>query len=277
MKSDIFLLTKNSRMANRLKHLSNAKVQTLSVPSQINKIIKKNGKHLEVALLDLTFPEKDFNRFVFYIKQYKKDMPVLLLSAEHSLTMESEAMRNLNVYAYIKHPDNVEEIEEILEDLNKLFELDMDKKFERVDYLEGEKVFACTFRDMKKCFLKRESILDNVGSDIASITVDEAGYHFTIKYVSGDKSVVPWDFVKSICDDKYEYKDNKNVSTNEIGQKIKNLRKIMKLTQEDLATKTGIHRTNIARIETGKHRPYLETLEKIAEAFGKPVFYFIVK
>ena len=57
MKSDIFLLTKNARIVDGLKHLSNAKVQTVSVPSQINKIFKKNGKHLEVALLDLTFPE----------------------------------------------------------------------------------------------------------------------------------------------------------------------------------------------------------------------------
>ena len=277
MKSDIFLLTKNARVANRLKHLSNAKVQTLSASSQINKIIKKNGKHLEVALLDLTFPENDFNRFIFYIKQYKKDMPVLLLSAEHSLSIESEAMRNLNVYAYIKHPDKVEEIEEILEDLNKLFEVDMDKKFERVDYLESEKVFACTFKDMKKYFLKRESILDNVDGNVVRTRVDHTGYHFTIEYASGKKSVVPWDFVKSMCDDKYAYKDSRNTSTHEIGQKIKNLRKVMKLTQEDLATKTGIHRTNIARIETGKHRPFLETLEKIAEAFGKSVSYFIAK
>src|SRR5580692_8706543 len=164
MKSDILLLTKNTRIANGLKHLSNAKVLTVGAPSQINNIFKKNGKHLEVALLDLTFPEKELNRFIFYIKQYKKDIPVLLLSADHHLNKESEAMRNLSVYGYIKHPDKLEEVEEILEDLNRLFELDMDKKFERIDYLENEKVFACTFKDMKKYFLKRNSILDNVDS-----------------------------------------------------------------------------------------------------------------
>ncbi len=274
MKSDILLLTKNSRISNQLKNLSNARVRTIAAPSQINKIIKKNGKHLEVALLDLTFPEKDLNRFIFYIKQYKKDMPVLLLSAQHSLSIESEAMRNLAVYGYIKYPEKVEEIEEILEDLNKLFGLDMEKKLERVDYLEGEKVFVCTFRDMKKYFLKRESIPDNVDGKVADIVVDASGYHFTVQYASGEKSVIPWDFVKSLCDEKYEYYKNnehKSISAIDIGQKVKNHRKSVKLTQETLAAKTGIQRANIARIEAGKHSPSLETLEKIALAFGIPV------
>ena len=279
MKSEIFLLTKNVRMASVLKHLPNAKVHTVGVPAQINKVFKKNGKHLEVALLDLTYPENDLNRFIFYIKQHKKDMPVLLLSAKHS-NIESEAMRNLDVYGYIKHPDKIEEIRDILEDLNKLFELDMDKKFERVDYLEGEKVYACTFKDMKKFFLKRSSILDNVDSGITGITIDKGGYHFTIEYASGENSTIPWDFVKSICDEKYEYyrsNDQTDVSAQEIGQKIKEYRQLKKMTQEQLAIKSGIQRANIARIESGKHRPYLETLEKIAEAFQMPVAYIVAR
>ncbi len=280
MKSDILLLTKNTRIANELKHLSNAKVHTVGVPSQINNIFKKNGKHLEVALLDLTYPEDDLNRFIFYIKQYKKDIPVLLLSSNRYLNAESEAMRNLSVYGYIKHPENIEEIEEILEDLNRLFELDMDKKFDKVDYLEGEKVFACTFKDMKKYFLKRSSVPDNVDSKITDIDIDKTGYHFTIEYASGEKSVIPWDYVKHMCDDKYEYYRTNNktdVPAHEIGRRIKEIRQSKKLTQDELAVKSGIQRANIARIESGKHKPYLETLEKIAGAFNMPVAYFIAR
>ena len=81
------------------------------------------------------------------------------------------------------HQSVAEEVEEILEDLNRLFELDMDKKFERVDYLETEKVYVCTFKDMKKFFLKRSDILDNVNSEIKQIIIDKLGYHFTVKYV----------------------------------------------------------------------------------------------
>lgn len=280
MKSDVLLLTKNMRIANGLKHLSNAKVHAVGVPSQINNILKRNGKHLGVALLDLTFPEKELNRFIFYIKQYKKDIPVLLLSADHQLNKESEAMRNLSVYGYIKHPDKPEEVEEILEDLNRLFELDMDKKFERVDYLEKEMVFTCTFKNMKKYFLKRKSIPDNVDSQIINMVIDKAAYHFTIEYASGEKSIIPWDFVMSVCDEKYEYyrsNDKNDASAKEIGRKIKEYRQLKKMTQEELAVKSGIQRANIARIESGKHRPYLETLEKISEAFNVPVAYFIVR
>ncbi len=279
MKSEVFLLTKNTRIAKELKQLSNARVHAVAMPSQINKVFKKNGKHLEVALFDLTYSEEDLNRFIFYVKQYKKDMPVLLLSAKHALNIESEAMRNLNVYGYIRYPDKVGEIEEILEDLNKLFELDMDKKFDKVDYLEDEKVFACTFKDMKKYFLKREDIPDNTNGKIGNIRVDEAGYHFTIEYSSGSTSIIPWDFVKSVCNEKYEYyKDNNhvNISAQEIGQKIKKQRQSVKLTQEVLAHKTGIKRPNIARIEAGKHSSSLETLEKIAQALNKPVAHFLV-
>ena len=280
MKSDILLLTKNSRIANELKRLSNAKVHTVGVPSQINNIFKKNGKHLEVALLDLTFPEKELNRFIFYIKQYKKDIPVLLLSADHHLNKESEAMRNLSVYGYIKHPDKLEEVEEILEDLNRLFELDMDKKFERVDYLETEKVYVCTFKNMKKFFLKRTDVLDDANSEIREITVDTLGYHFTVRYASGEQSDIPWDYVKHMCDEKYEYYRTNNktdIPAQEIGRRIKKFRQSKKLTQEELAMKSGIQRANIARIESGKHRPYLETLEKIAEAFNVPVAYFVAR
>ena len=231
-------------------------------------------------MLELTYPEKDLNRFIFYIKQYKKDIPVLLLSANRRLSIESEAMRNLSVYGYIKHPDKIEEVEEILEDLNRLFELEMDKKFEGVDYLESEKVFACTFKDMKKYFLKRSNVPDDVDSDIVNVAIDKTGYHFTVGYASGEKSIIPWDFVKSVCDEKYEYYKGNNQtdsSAQEIGQKIKKYRKLRKLTQEELAIKTGIQRANIARIETGKHKPYLETLEKIAQALKMPVASLFVR
>jgi transcriptional regulator with XRE-family HTH domain len=43
------------------------------------------------------------------------------------------------------------------------------------------------------------------------------------------------------------------------------------ITQTELAERTGIKRPNIARIEAGKHRPSLDTLEKIAEALNLTV------
>lgn len=51
-----------------------------------------------------------------------------------------------------------------------------------------------------------------------------------------------------------------------ISEKIKNYRKIKKMTQKELSEKSGISRSHIASIETGKYNPSLDTLKKLAQA-----------
>lgn len=52
---------------------------------------------------------------------------------------------------------------------------------------------------------------------------------------------------------------------------IKMLRERRGMTQEQLAQKSGIGRSHLARLETGKQDPTLSTLEKIAAALGVKV------
>lgn len=156
----------------------------------------------------------------------------------------------------------------------------MDKKFEKVEYLEQENVFACTFKNRKTYFLSRKDIPDDDGTKIKNLDIDEDGYHFTVYLESGVKYEMVWDFVRYICDEKYEYYKNKTaegISSKEIGSRICEAREIRRFTQEELAKKAGILRANIARIEGGKHYPSLETLDKIAEALEVPVAKFLVK
>lgn len=281
MKYDIVLATNNRSLANNFRKALpiRTKLDTIDTPAKLNRLFRKRGKMLEVMILDLTFPEKDLNRFIFYIKQFKKDIPVILLHIEHSL-IKSEAFRNLSVYGCMRQPSNKQEAEVILNDLSNIFELDMDKKFEKVEYLEQENVFACTFKNRKTYFLPRKDIPDDDGTKIKNYDIDEDRYHFTVYLESGVKYEVVWDFVRYICDEKYEFHKSKakeGISAEEIGTRISQLRELKKLTQEDLAKKTGIQRANIARIEGGKHYPALETLEKIAEALEVPVAKFLVK
>jgi len=63
-------------------------------------------------------------------------------------------------------------------------------------------------------------------------------------------------------------------TTRHIADKILELRRASKLTQEGFAEKVGIDRRTIARAEDGKHRPSAETMEMIAQAFQIPVCYF---
>ncbi|MGH7798556.1 MAG: helix-turn-helix domain-containing protein [Candidatus Binatia bacterium] len=55
-------------------------------------------------------------------------------------------------------------------------------------------------------------------------------------------------------------------TTHNAGATIRKLREAKGLTQDQLAAAVGMMRSNISRIEAAKHRPTLETLEKIAKA-----------
>ncbi len=54
-----------------------------------------------------------------------------------------------------------------------------------------------------------------------------------------------------------------------LGRKIKRLRKELKISQEELAAKAGIHRTYMGRIERGESNPPVYTVYKIAKALKK--------
>jgi len=52
------------------------------------------------------------------------------------------------------------------------------------------------------------------------------------------------------------------------GQKLREIRKQKKLSQEELSFKAGLHRTYISDIERGSRNVSLENIEKIAKALG---------
>src|SRR5574344_2230373 len=59
-----------------------------------------------------------------------------------------------------------------------------------------------------------------------------------------------------------------------IGEKIKEIRKKRKISQEKLAELTNINFRTISRIETSRNIPNLETLEKIAKILNVNIIDF---
>jgi transcriptional regulator with XRE-family HTH domain len=53
--------------------------------------------------------------------------------------------------------------------------------------------------------------------------------------------------------------------------KLKGIRERRRLTQEQLADKSGVSRSYLARLETCRQDPTLRTLEKLARALGVEV------
>lgn len=51
-----------------------------------------------------------------------------------------------------------------------------------------------------------------------------------------------------------------------LGSRIKELRRGMELSQDQLSEKIGVDPKHLSRIELGKSFPYMETLEAIAQA-----------
>lgn len=64
---------------------------------------------------------------------------------------------------------------------------------------------------------------------------------------------------------------NKEETRTRIGQRVKALRLMANLSQDDLAQRAGLQRTHIGRIEGGKYAVNVETLQAIAEALGMTV------
>jgi len=59
-----------------------------------------------------------------------------------------------------------------------------------------------------------------------------------------------------------------------VSKRIRDARTEAGLTQEQLAEKSGLTQSHISRIENAKHSPARATIEKIANALGKPVTFF---
>jgi transcriptional regulator with XRE-family HTH domain len=61
-----------------------------------------------------------------------------------------------------------------------------------------------------------------------------------------------------------------------IGEHIRAERLQRSWTLEKMSKLTGLKVPNLSRLENGRHLPSLETLEKVADAFGMPVAALVV-
>lgn len=61
---------------------------------------------------------------------------------------------------------------------------------------------------------------------------------------------------------------------NDIGGKLKTLRKGRKLTQQELADKLGVTRATVSNYEVGRRSPHLSELQRFAEFYGVDLSYF---
>ena len=90
-----------------------------------------------------------------------------------------------------------------------------------------------------------------------------------VKLVNDDDEVVlPWDYIRAKIDSEYRdrQREQQNNELKALGQRLKNFRKAEDLNQEELATRAGIGRVTLSRLERGKQEPRFQTLMDLASA-----------
>jgi transcriptional regulator with XRE-family HTH domain len=58
---------------------------------------------------------------------------------------------------------------------------------------------------------------------------------------------------------------------NQLGSRIREIRKTKKMTQDDLADKCNFEKSNLSRIETGRTNLTMRSLQKISQALEVPI------
>jgi transcriptional regulator with XRE-family HTH domain len=56
----------------------------------------------------------------------------------------------------------------------------------------------------------------------------------------------------------------------DLGENLRAARKRLELTQEEVAERSGVHATEVSRIEAGKRDPQISTLKRLAAAVEVP-------
>jgi len=146
---------------------------------------------------------------------------------------------------------------------------ELERKIRDARYSVGEDRFIVTFDSGKEYSFPRSSLEVDDGSGVASVQVERKRFFFRVTQASGSRYEVPWDRVLHEAEPSYAWFRGRTArakTARNVGATIRRLREAKGLTQDRLATAVGMIRNNISRIEAAKHRPTLETLEKLAKA-----------
>ena len=143
----------------------------------------------------------------------------------------------------------------------------------------GEGRFIVTFDSGKEYSFPRSYLEVDDGSEVVSIRVDPRRFFIRVTQASGNRYEIPWDRVLHEAEPSYRYfrgRKDRTRTSHKAGTNIRKLREVKGITQEELAAAVGMMRSNISRIEGGKHSPTLETMERIAKALKVSVADLIV-
>ena len=153
------------------------------------------------------------------------------------------------------------------------------RRLRKVDYIRQAKILIVHFENGKCYALDLVDIPGADDTEAAKWEIGEGQEYLKVTQRSGNVLEVPWDAILYHCDPNYaHYKDKPQpdaespaARAERIGARVRDIRTARGMTSTQLAERSGMQRPNLSRLESGKHVPSLETLERIAEALDLPV------
>ncbi len=72
-------------------------------------------------------------------------------------------------------------------------------------------------------------------------------------------------------------KDQSLSARESFAKHLREKRKTKKMSQEELAAKSGLHRTYISAVERGERNISIDNMERLASALGSSLHHFLTK
>lgn len=148
------------------------------------------------------------------------------------------------------------------------------QKIRDARYAVKEDRFVVVLDSGKEYMFPRSSIESDDGTEVVTLKLDRKRFFFRVTQSSGNHYEVPWDRVLHEAEPSYAYFRGRLRAAKKpggVGRLIRELRSRKEMSQDQLARAAGLMRPNLSRIEAGKHRPTLDTLERIAGALKVPI------
>jgi len=172
---------------------------------------------------------------------------------------------------------------EVAASIRRALDPELGRRISAVEYQPRFGVFLIEMSNGKRYPLSISDLPDADNSEVKDCRIEADGSYLSVEQESGNRFEVPWDVVLYHCEPEYEYYRDKPASipsddsAKRIGGRVRALREKKGLSVQALADRAGMQRPNLSRLELGKHRPSLETLERVADALGVPVADIIAK
>jgi len=165
---------------------------------------------------------------------------------------------------------------QLVETLRSLLDPAAARTIETVRYQSKEDTFFVAFRNGKAYELARRAVeVDDESPVIRQPRVVHGGAAFEVQQESRNTYEVPWDLVLYHREPSYPYhkgsSSQREAEANRaerIGTRIRQEREARGWSLAELSRRTGIQPPNLSRVESGKHTPSLDTIERVADALG---------